>query len=166
MRFTFSIVVTGVLALAGCAGNPPRPQPSVTDMLAAIHAAGQHDDSAVHVKPLRDPAAQQWVDKARTGIAAGHAGKAASDLDHALRLAPKDPGILQDRAELAVRRHHYARAEQLARQSWSAGPRLGGLCARNWQTVLEMRKLAHDAAGVAQARSQRGKCRVNGVTRM
>ncbi|HET7299942.1 MAG TPA: tetratricopeptide repeat protein, partial [Oleiagrimonas sp.] len=76
------------------------------------------------------------------------------------------PDLLQDRAELAIRLGNYAKAEQLARRSYALGPKLGSLCARNWQTVLEMRRIADDAAGVQRARKALGECAKQGPVRM
>lgn len=56
-----------------------------------------------------------------------------------MKLAPDSPDLLQDRAEVAVRLKNFSDAEKLARQSWSLGPKLGTLCARNWQTMVEVR---------------------------
>ena len=69
---------------------------------------------------------------------------AAAKLDQAIKLNPESPDLLQDRAEMAIRLKDYAAAEQLAHQSWSLGPKLGPLCARNWQTIVEMRLQARD----------------------
>ena len=56
-------------------------------------------------------------------------------------------------------------AEKLAHQSWSLGPKLGPLCARNWQTVVEMRLQADDSAGAASARKWVQTCHKAGVNR-
>lgn len=157
------------LLLAACASAPPspppRPQPAY-DVVAQIRAAGHRDDSAVEVTPVRDPAVQDLVEGARADESARRYPQAAAKLDQALSHAPDAPDILQDRAEVAVRLHDYAQAEQLARRSYAHGPKLGALCARNWQTVLEMRKLAEDAAGTASARKALSGCHVDGVIRM
>lgn len=145
---------------------PPAPQPSATVMVDAIRLAGQRDGSALQVTPLRDTGVQALLDRAQHERASGEYVQAAGLLDQALVREPKAPDILQDRAELAVYLHHYAHAEQLARSSWSNGPRLGSLCARNWQTVMEMRYVAQDEAGVASARVRRDACRVKPVVRM
>ncbi|RAP58566.1 tetratricopeptide repeat protein [Oleiagrimonas sp. MCCC 1A03011] len=153
--------------LAACASAPPAPPPpSPQAIVASIQAAGRHDDSALRVTPLRDAGTEALVDQAHKDAASGQYPAAAAQLDKALQDEPHAPDILQDRAEIAVRLQHYAHAEQLAQASWNYGPKLGALCARNWQTVLEMRRLARDSAGVASARQHRDACRVKGVVRM
>jgi hypothetical protein len=163
----FLLVFCATLGLGACATAPPSPPPPpVKDMVAAIRAAGQRDTSTLQVTPLRDPGVQSLADRARSEQAGGRYAQAAKLLDQALAKEPGAPDLLQDRAELAIYLHHFAHAEELARASWSHGPRLGRLCSRNWQTVMEMRFMAHDPAGVAAARKQRDDCRVKPVTRM
>jgi len=65
-----------------------------------------------------------------------------------------------------VRAKDYATAEADARRSYELGPRLGGLCARNWQTILEIEQLKGDTAAVENARTARAKCHVDGPVRM
>lgn len=165
----FAIVIAAGLLLAACS-QPGAPAPQASrpsyDMVAAIRAAGQQDKSAIEVAPLRDPAVQYLIDAAHADEAARDYKGAADKLDQALKLSPQAPDLLQDRAELAVRLDDYAGAERLARQSFAAGPKLGSLCARNWQTVIEMRKLAGDEASVASARHALAQCQVDGPVRM
>ncbi|NII10042.1 tetratricopeptide repeat protein [Oleiagrimonas sp. C23AA] len=161
-----------VLMLAACAPTPTQvkrkgpPPPTHAQMMAAIRHAGKTDHSAVQVRPVRDPAAQAYLDQAHAANDAGKYQQAADALDHALKITPKAPDLLQDRAELALELGNYARAESLAQQSYALGPKLGPLCARNWQTILEMRKLAGDTAGMAKASKHVGQCRKKGVVRM
>ena len=109
---------------------------------------------------------QALLDRARADEIAGHWHFAAQVLDQALALDPRAPDVLQDRAEAAVALAQWAQAETLAQRSWTLGPRVGALCARNWQTVLEMLKIAGDAAGAAQARTALAACRVRGMPRL
>ncbi len=154
--------------LVGC-GQPAGPSRDAVrsgDIVAAIRAAGQQDDSSIHVTPLRSPEVERLSAQARREDNAGRYQAAADTLDKALKLASDAPDLLQDRAEVAIRLGHYEQAEQLARKSWSEGAKLGALCARNWKTVLEMRRIAQDDAGVEQAREAMGKCEKSGPVRL
>jgi tetratricopeptide (TPR) repeat protein len=158
------------LALLCACSQPSAPAPRASkpsyDVVAAIRAAGQRDKSAIEVAPLRDPAVQGLLDAAHADETARRYQDAADQLDQALKLSPQSPDLLQDRAELAVRLGDYAGAERMARQSFAMGPKLGSLCARNWQTAIEMRKIAGDAAGAARARQALAQCQVDGPVRM
>ena len=131
---------------------PPRQAVPTYDLVAAIRAAGAREKSVISVNPLRDPGVTALLDAARQDERAGQYAAAAVKLDQAIKLSPDSPDLLQDRAEVAVRLRDFASAEKLAQQSWSLGPRLGPLCARNWQTIVEMRLQAGDPAGAATAR--------------
>ena len=109
---------------------------------------------------------QALLDQARADEIAGHWHAAATELDQALALDPHAPDVLQDRVEVAVALAQWAQAETLAQRSWALGPKVGGLCARNWQTVLEMRRLTGDAVGVVQARAALAACKVSGPAPM
>jgi Flp pilus assembly protein TadD len=159
-----------VALLAACSQpSPPsqgtRPNKPVYDVVASIRAAGDRESSAIDVSALRDPGVQSLQDAAQADDRAGRYTDAAAKLDQALKLAPESPDIIQDRAEIAVRLNDNATAERLSRQSWQLGPKLGSLCARNWQTVVEMRTQAGDSAAVATGKQELAKCHVAGPTR-
>lgn len=156
---------------AGCGSAPTAPaaaSATVTpphDQVAAIRAAGEREQSIIDVTPLREPGVAALQDAAKRDEQAGHYADAAAKLDQAIKLNPESPDLLQDRAEMAIRLKDYAVAEQLAHKSWSIGPRLGSLCARNWQTIVEMRLQARDQTGAATASKWVKQCHKTGVPR-
>jgi len=96
---------------------------------------------------------------------AGRYPDADAKLVQALKLAPEAPELIQDRAEVAVRQQDFPLAEKLARQSFEMGPKSGSLCARNWQTIYEMRMQANDQTQAMAARAEVGKCHIAGPNR-
>jgi len=171
-RFSWLPVLFVFALLGACslfAPLPPAPvKPTVVpdrDMIGAIHAAGDREKSVIDVNPLRDPGVTLLQDNAQSDEQAGRYADAASKLDQAIKLSPNSPDLLQDRAEIAVRMKDYAGAERLAHQSWSIGPKLGPLCARNWQTIVEMRLQAGDEAGANTARNWVKQCHKAGIER-
>ena len=157
--------------LGGCSlfGSAPTPVKQTVvpdhDMIGAIRAAGDREKSVIDVNPLRDPGVAALQDMAKNDEQAGRYANAAGKLDQALKLMPDSPDILQDRAEVAIRLKDFATAERLAHQSWSLGPKLGPLCARNWQTIVEMRLQAGDEAGAQTAQKWVKECHKAGVPR-
>ncbi len=169
-RIHRALPIAATMLLAGCfADNPPPPPvpppPSPQAMVSAIRAAGAREQSVIDVSPLRDPGVASLQDSAQADERAGNFKDAADKLDQALRLSPESPDLLQDRAELAVRLQDFPVAEKLAQESWSLGPKLGPLCARNWQTVVEIRLHARDSHGAADARQQVQACHKPGINR-
>ncbi|MEO9078297.1 MAG: tetratricopeptide repeat protein [Rhodanobacter sp.] len=160
------------LSIGGCSLITPKPLPVAPvasspgyDLVASIRAAGEREKSIIDVNPLRDPAVTALQDAAQRDDQSGHYADAASKLDRALKLSPQSPDLLQERAEIDVRLKNYAAAERLARQSWSMGPKLGPLCARNWQTVVEMRRQAGDHTGAQAAGKDVQACHKAGIPR-
>ncbi|RDI97641.1 tetratricopeptide repeat protein [Dyella solisilvae] len=159
-----------VALLAACS-QPVAPsqatRPSVSDeqMLSSIHAAGDKEKSVIDVNPLRDPGVAALQDAADGDLRTGQYQAAAVKLDQALKISPNSPDLLQDRAELAIRLRDYASAEQFAHRSWELGPKLGPLCARNWQTIAELRQRAGDEAGASNAIKSVTQCHVEGIQR-
>ena len=158
------------VVLTGCS-HPPLPPPSSsrispTAMVEAIRAARVDDKSVVQVTPLRDPNVDGFMDGARTDENAGKYQNALHKVDEALKLSPDAPDILQFRAEIEILLQDYPAADADARRSFALGSRVGGLCASNWQTVLEIAQSKNDQAIVHSARSARDACHKAGPVRM
>lgn len=168
-RFPSLLVLLATMLMAACGTTPPAPIATVAapayDQVAAIRAAGDREKSIIDVNPLRDPGVAALQEAAKHDEQTGNYAAAAGKLDQALKLNPDSPDLLQDRAEMAIRLKDYAAAEQLAHKSWSIGPKLGPLCARNWQTIVEMRLRAADQAGANTARKWVRQCHKAGVPR-
>lgn len=160
-----------VALLAACTTpapvETPKPRPAIApaNMVTAIRAAGEREQSVIAVQPLGDPGINAWQTAAEADVQAGHYDAAAAKLDQALKHSPESPDLLQDRAEVAVYQHDYAQAEKLAHQSWELGPKLGPLCARNWETISQLRQETGDDAGAATAQKWVAKCHVQGINR-
>lgn len=168
-----AIMILAVAMLAGCGQRSgatrhahAMSQRSDQEIVTRIRVAGHRDKSAIEVAPLRDPAVLQLTDQAYAAEAAGRYQDAANTIDQALKITPKAPELLQYRAELAIRLHEYKAAVDLANQSFLLGPRMGSLCARNWQTIVEMREHSGHTDAAASARKQLARCQVDGPIRM
>jgi tetratricopeptide (TPR) repeat protein len=158
-----------LVLLAACSQPAPPAKQTVRpdrNAVAEIRATGAAFESAVEVHPLRDSAVDGLVAQAKQAEAAGRYDDAVAAVDHALEIAPDAPELLQYLAELEILRGHWQRAEQLAMQSFRLGPKVGGLCARNWQTVIEARIVFDDPATRASAEKNLANCRVAPPVRM
>lgn len=166
-----ALLAAGIaLALSACS-HPPLPaqasdHATPTAMVVAIRKARADDKSVVQVAPLRDPAVDGYVDDARADESAGKYPGALQKIDAALKLSPEAPDLLQFRAEIEILLRDYPAADGDARHSFALGPKVGGLCASNWQTVLEIAQAKNDQAGVQAARTARDACHKAGPVRM
>ena len=168
----FLIVGAMALALVACSsGAPPAgkgrssAKPDVVSQVAAVRAAGVNGHE-LEVQPLRDPQVEDLRVQAEAQEAKRELKQANATLDRALVLSPGDPDLLQWKAELALLGRAWVAAEQLANDSFQKGPKLGGLCRRNWTTIAYAREGRGDAAGAAVARGQVDSCTVAPPVRM
>ena len=160
-----------VLLLAACSQPPPAPnaakpaQPA-RNLVAEVRAVGAQSADALDVQPLRDPAVEDLRASATRFENAGEYDKADAALLQALKITPEDPELLQLRAEMALHRAQYPQAEQLANASFERGPRLGGLCRRNWATIRLAREMRANPAGATAAGQQAARCTLEPPVRM
>lgn len=159
--------------LAACAGDPsPRSAPRSSalppqDALFQVRAQGAaRANEGLEVTPLRDPVISDLLDRATRHEHERRFAEAEKAIAQALALSADDPELLQWQAELALAQGHYDEAVRLANLSWEKGPRLGGLCRRNWAAIQMARELSGypEAALAAQARIAR--CTVEAPVRM
>lgn len=161
-----------LLALAACSTDAPppaagRPAAKVDPvaLVATVRAAGATGNE-LEVKPLRDPQVEDLRAEAEAYEARGEYPQASAALNKALEITPADPDLLQWKAELALLLRAWPVAEQLANESFENGPKLGGLCRRNWTTVQLARESRGDQAGAEVARRQLDGCTVAPPVRM
>lgn len=161
-RLTALLAVT----LAGCAQPPPKqPPPDTTGAVAAIRALGAHFQSTVYVNPLRDPAVDGLLEKAHKLEAQRQPTLALAEVYKALKIAPRAPDIRQYAAELNVEAGNWKYAAELAQQSYDLGAKVGGLCARNLETIARALTVEGDVTGADVARAKIAACGVQAVPR-
>jgi tetratricopeptide (TPR) repeat protein len=170
--FVYFVIIVAIAALDACS-QPAAPAKSVTrpdrDSVAAvasIRAAGAKFESSVEVHPLRDPAVEGLLKQAHDFEAQEQIDQALAAVVKALGIAPNAPDILQYEAELRVEAHDWKQSAALAQKSYDVGPKVGGLCARNLETLALARTSLGDDAGAAQARQLLSGCRVPAPVRL
>ena len=163
-----------VCVLAACTGSSSagrseagavvRPG-SGSNLLQQVRTAGQVGDE-LDVQPLRDPHVEDLRAQATQAEVRGDYAVAGKLLARAAAFTPDDPDLLQWQAELALVARDWSRAEQLATQSFDKGPKLGGLCRRNWTTLQLAAQARGNTATATQARQRVSGCTVPPPTRM
>ncbi len=151
---------------AGSSTQPSSPAGSGTSSPASAttpgSAAPQRSDApagaGVQVFPMQNPAVKDLLADASSAESVGDYNKAASLLERALRIEPRDPEILQDMAEVQLKNRDYNQALNFAIRSYDSGPRTGELCSRNWQTIGEARGQLGDRSGADEAKQRAGQC--------
>jgi tetratricopeptide (TPR) repeat protein len=131
----------------------------------AIRAAGTQFVSDVEVQPLRDPALDGWLKQAHELEAQDKFAEALVATQKALALAPGAPDILQFQAELKIEQSKFAEAAALAQKSYDSGPKVGSLCARNLQTLVEANRALAKTDAAEKAKQLLNSCRVERTSR-
>lgn len=162
-----------LMALAACS-PPPDETPAVTkpapaparDLVAEVRAQGVDAPDALEVQPLRDPQVEDLLAATTRHENAKAFDRADASIAQALAIVPNDPALLQHRAEIALAREDYDLAEKLANSSYERGPKLGGLCRRNWATIRVAREMRGQPEAAATAAAQAQRCTVAPPVRM
>lgn len=131
-------LVAGLLLLASCTSAPPALEwsgPAPEQLVAEIRAAGAFEKGELDVQPLRDPMVEDLRAQATQFESARRYPDAAAALDKAIAIAPQDPALLQERAEVAVLQKNLDQAAALARDAYALGGKVGPLCRRHWATI-------------------------------
>ncbi len=161
------------ICLIACSSSNPSGKSALvrpaTDRIAAvkiIRAANAGEDSALQVNPLRDPAVEGFVAKAKQAEQQQQLDAAYAAITKARALAPQAPDLLQDEAEIEFLRGNIIASEKLAYESFKKGPQVGTLCVQNWQTIIEARKSFNDIEYLAYAEKRREQCKVKRPVRL
>jgi hypothetical protein len=164
IRAVLACILAATLAACSSGGGassaPRRPAMSAgQELLRQVRNAGRLGNE-LDVQPLRDPQVEDLRAVATAAEARSDWEAAQRALTQALAITPEDPDLLQWSAEMALVGHDFARAQQLAARSWERGPKLGGLCRRNWTTMRFAAESRGDAAAAAQAGQRAAACAV------
>jgi len=95
---------------------------------------------------------------AKTQQGSGDFNGAASSLERAQRIAPREPQVLYRLAQVRLSQGDAPQAEQLARRALTYANGRPSLQAELWNTIAQAREKQGDSAGAALARQ---KARVN-----
>ncbi|WEK31766.1 MAG: hypothetical protein P0Y58_06090 [Candidatus Pseudomonas phytovorans] len=91
---------------------------------------------------------------ARTQQGGGDLNGAASSLERAQRIAPREPQVLYRLAQVRLSQGDAAQAEQLARRALTYANGRPSLQAELWNTIAQAREKQGDSAGAALARQK------------
>jgi hypothetical protein len=162
-----------LFGIAACSTTAPEAKndahanvPAPREMVAEVRQAGIATSTELTVTPLRDPQVEDLRDRAKVLEARSDIAGAAQAIAQAMTLVPGDPELLQQAAEYALYRKDWQHAAFFAQESFDRGPKLGGLCRRNWTTLRFVRLVHGDAIGVQDAAQRIATCTVAPPARM
>ncbi len=170
IRYVLAATAASLL-LSACVSAPPTAPPVAVDSttpaqrMTAVEQIAGVDDTELTVQPLRDPQVEDLRESAIAKRRAGDLAGAAEALNEALLQVENDPGILQERAEIALLQADWARAETLSRKALDLGSRTGPLCRRHWATIEQSRLARAEKENAVSAHAQIEGCTVPGIKR-
>lgn len=144
--------------LGACAGSPPAPVEDRSEVEREVREPAQEESAGVQVFPLQNPAVKTLLAEAGEAENQGRYDDAALLLERALRIQPRDPELLQQMAEVQLRKRDYEQALNFAVRSYDSGPRVGEICARNWRTISVAREHLGDSNGSREAGNRASDC--------
>ncbi|MGN8157304.1 tetratricopeptide repeat protein [Salinisphaera sp. SWV1] len=142
---------------SGPAGQAPPPANSGNPSVNAPQQPPQQQQKKTppqNASQISSPAVMSLLGRADTLANAGHMDAAASTLERALDLAPRNPFIYQRMAAVRLAQGENGQAEQLAMKSNSVSNNNPFVEAGNWQLIAEARKQAGNSNGAQKARAQ------------
>jgi tetratricopeptide (TPR) repeat protein len=145
------------IVLSACATTSPTP-PQDQEVESRVREPARQDSEGIQVFPLQNPAVKELLADAGTAEQSGDYGQAATYLERALRIQPRDPEILQSMAEVQLQIQDYEQALNFASRSYDIGPRVGEICSRNWRTISVSREHLGDHPGSAEAEKKATVC--------
>ena len=150
--------VAVLLLLSACAATTGTAPSQGSEVDSRVRAPAKEDSEGVQVFPLQNPAVKELLADAGTAESAGNYSQAATLLERALRIQPRDPEILQSLAEVQLQMRDYSQALNFATRSYDIGPRVGEICSRNWRTISVSREHLNDHAGAVEAEQKAKAC--------
>jgi len=168
LRSVPALLVVALMAACSTSAPPPAAPTDTTtpaQRMAAVEKTAGVDDTEVSVQPLRDPQVDDLRESAKRKREAGDLAGAASALDQALKLVGDDPGVWQERAEIALLQGDWQGAEQSAKRAVDLGSKTGPVCRRHWATIEQARLARGEKENAASAKAQIEGCTVPGIKR-
>ena len=120
---------------------------------ARLKPATEPFTQATSAETVRDSnqAVAALLDSADKHVKNNQLDNAGAALEQALRIEPRNAGILHDLAQIRLHQGQYQQAELLAIKSNSLAGGNWSLQSRNWKVIASARKAAGDTAGAKDA---------------
>jgi tetratricopeptide (TPR) repeat protein len=102
------------------------------------------------------PAVLALTNEAQAALENGDLDSAATSLERAIRIQPRNPVLWHELAEVRLKQQQPGLAEDLAKRSNSHAKGNSALIRANWTIIAEARRLKGDAEGAADAQRKAG----------
>lgn len=167
-----SLVLPWLLVLAACTGPAPRPYwpaapypeprrseiPRSPEPVPAVPRPAEPPpaEQPAAEAPAVPPAVVALQEDAALSVQDGNLDNAASSLERAIRIQPKNAELWHDLAEVRLKQEQPVLAEDLAKKSNTLAQGNTALIRANWAVIAEARRLQGDDRGAAEAAAKAG----------
>jgi predicted Zn-dependent protease len=149
------IITLGLVCiLAACSSQPQRPNAQADHRAIQDMVEADNDSADFQPSVASHPAVLALFQGAHTAMINGDLRTAASKLERAQRIAPKDAAIYYRLAVVRLKQNQSTRAEHLALKSISLAQRNKKFKAYAWELVAQARDEQGDYAGTKKARNK------------
>ena len=132
----------------------PRPAPAPPPVAAPEPALEPPKPPPAPPEPEGNKAVLALLDNAADAVEQGNLDQAASSLERALRIEPRNASIWHDLGQIRLHQRKFSQAESMAEKSNSLSGGNSSLQARNWRLIAVARKAAGDNTGADAAEAQ------------
>ncbi|MEZ5590345.1 MAG: tetratricopeptide repeat protein [Gammaproteobacteria bacterium] len=129
---------------------PVRPEPPPP----AAQPAPPPAEPSLAPEPEGNKAVVALLDNAAEAVSSGNLDQAASALERALRIEPRNASIWHDLGQIRLHQRKFTQAESMAEKSNGLAGGNNALKARNWRLIAVARRAAGDTAGADAAEAQ------------
>ncbi len=112
---------------------------------------GQTNQNTYTPSQNQTNAVQTLLNEANQAVRDGQLDRAASALDRAVRLEPRNASIWYDLAQIRLHQGRYAQSEQMAKKSIDFASGNTSLVKKNWELISAARKAQGNTSGAQEA---------------
>lgn len=132
----------------------PAPKPQTRPPVSRPPAPAPRTGSSRPSRPAPSPAVVSLSKQAKAHYSAGRYGDAASKLERAVKIAPRDPALWSDLGRVRYKQERYSQAESLLLKSNSLAGGDTSLRIRNWRLIAQVRAAVGDRSGARTAEQE------------
>lgn len=129
----------------------PKPKPKPEPVVADTPAPKPKPKPKPAPEPAGNKAVVALLDSAADAVGSGNLDKAASSLERALRIEPRNASIWHDLGQIRLHQRKFNQARSMAEKSNGLAGGNKALKARNWRLIAVAKRAAGDNAGADAA---------------
>ena len=153
-----SCIVIFCASFAGCGVRAVNARAVTFETVQEMRESAIRAEGILTVSPLTDSQVPALISAAHDAQKRGDLPRSRTLLERARALAPNNPLVEQEFAELQLMEGQLEDARKAAIRSYESGPGVGPLCQRNWLTVAWVHDIHGEEDASADAMNGADRC--------